>query len=420
METPRLNIPQHRFITSGFKFNAFVAGMGSGKTFVGAHKMMGHFARFPKVDAAYYAPTHKLVKDVFWPTLDEVGYILGFRMHFRVADKEVHVKRNGKFYGVINCRTLDKPENIVGFKSGYSLIDELDILATEKAKKCWTKILGRMRYKIDGLVNGVDVTTTPEGYKFVYQKFKKAPQDNPSLLDYYNIVHASTYDNEKNLPHDYIDTMLRDYPGQYINAYLNGQFVSLTSGQVYHAYDRANNRSKEVAQTAEAVYIGMDFNVTKMAAAIFIKRDNGFHCVGQITNGFDTPEMIRTIRSKWGGRRIVIYPDASGRNRHASDASRSDISLLEEAGFTVIVNRSNPAVKDRVLSVNSGFASGRLWVNDSLAPDIALSLEQQVYDEGGDPDKKSGHDHTNDAFGYPIVKEMPINKPVSNIKFRIP
>ena len=45
----------------------------------------------------------------------------------------------------------------------------------------------------------------------------------------------------------------------------------------------------------------------------------------------------------------------------------------------------------------------------------ARCLEQQAYDDNGEPDKKSGHDHQNDATGYPIAYEMPIRKPVSNI-----
>ena len=279
---PSLNFPQHQFMGSDAKFTAFVAGMGSGKTWVGANKILKHHLEFPRVDSAYYAPTHKLVKDVFWPTLDEVGHTLGVRVKFKSADKEAHVYRGRYFYGALICRTLDKPENIVGFKSGYALMDELDILPTKKAYTCWRKVIGRMRYKVDGLRNSVDVTTTPEGYKFLYEKFVLEPQQKPSMAKSYRIIHASTYDNEANLPADYIDTMLADYPSAYINAYLNGQFVNLTSGTVYHEYDRELCRSKEVASISEPIYVGMDFNVGNMACAIFVKRENGYHCVGEI------------------------------------------------------------------------------------------------------------------------------------------
>ncbi|MBN0203805.1 hypothetical protein JTL45_35105, partial [Pseudomonas aeruginosa] len=43
-----------------------------------------------------------------------------------------------------------------------ALVDELDVLKADKARQAWRKIIARMRYKVDGLRNGIDVTTTPE------------------------------------------------------------------------------------------------------------------------------------------------------------------------------------------------------------------------------------------------------------------
>ncbi|EIQ2213478.1 TPA: terminase, partial [Escherichia coli] len=48
-------------------------------------------------------------------------------------------------------------------------------------------------------------------------------------------------------------------------------------------------------------------------------------------------------------------------------------------------------------------------------PVYAESLEQQVWDDKGEPDKKSGNDHPNDAGGYFIVKQFPIVKPTGRV-----
>lgn len=403
------------------KFRSFVAGFGSGKTWIGSTELCNHTLRHPKIDSAYYAPTYKLVKGVFWPTIDEVAYTMGMTTKIKIADHEVHYYYGRKHYGVTHCRTLDNPANIVGFKSGHALVDELDIMDAEKAGQAWRKILARMRYKVDGLRNGVDVTTTPEGFKFTYERFVKSVAENPSLKSTYGLIQASTYDNEKNLPDDYIDTLKQDYPPQLIEAYLNGQFVNLTAGTVYQNYDRAAHRSTETIRDGEPLFIGMDFNVTKMAATVYVQRDGGrqWHAVDQIKNGYDTPDMIETIKSRYEGHSITIYPDASGDNRKTVGASVSDIALLEAQRWAVNYNPSNPAVKDRILSVNSAFHRGVLFVNDRMCPDVAECLEQQVYDDAGQPDKKSGKDHQNDATGYPIVYTMPINKPVAQIPFKI-
>ena len=42
-----------------------------------------------------------------------------------------------------------------------------------------------------------------------------------------------------------------------------------------------------------------------------------------------------SIKERYAGHKITIYPDASGNSRKTVNASESDISLLRRAGFTV-------------------------------------------------------------------------------------
>src|SRR5699024_6865747 len=81
--------------------------------------------------------------------------------------------------------------------------------------------------------NGIDVTTTPEGFKFTYEQFVKNINKTQKRSEFYGLIQASTFDNELNLPPDYIDSLLESYDPNLINAYLNGQFVNLASGAVY-------------------------------------------------------------------------------------------------------------------------------------------------------------------------------------------
>jgi hypothetical protein len=148
-----------------------------------------------------------------------------------------------------------------------------------------------------------------------------------------------------------------------------------------------------------------------MASVVFVERANGLHAVAELTGITDTPHLIETLREKWPGRSIEIYPDASGKSRKTVDASRSDLTLLRTAGYLVKARETNPPVKDRILAVNTGFSQGRLWVNDAKCPRYAESLEKQAYDDNGEPDKKSGHDHLNDGGGYCVHWRMPVRKP---------
>lgn len=378
---------------------------------MGCASQLIHFAHYPKVNQGYFAPTYPLIRDIFYPTADEVAHWFGFTTKARTGDKEVDFYRGRNYYGTTICRTMDNPQNIVGFKIGRAMVDELDVLTTEKANASWNKIIARLRW--DGVQNGIDVTTTPEGFKFTYERFAKQGGEK------YGYIQASTYDNEANLPSDYIESLLETYPEQLISAYLRGEFTNLTSGTVYRSYDRNKHRSTESIQSNEPLKIGMDFNVTKMAATVYVIRNGKeWHAVEEITDAFDTPAVIQILQEKYQGHAMTIYPDASGKNRKSVGASSSDIGHLESAGFKIKAKASNPFVKDRVNAINAAFENGLLYINDLTAPTTADNLEQQVYGKNGEPDKTSGKDHQNDATGYPIAYEMPIRKPVANVSTR--
>lgn len=400
--------PQADFLDLDTKFKAFVGGFGSGKTWAGCMSQAIHFLEHPKANQGYFAPTYPQIRDIFYPTIDEVSHAFGLRVDIKEANKEVHWFNGRKYIGTTICRSMDKPNNIVGFKIGRALVDEIDILPCDKAENAWRKIIARMRWP--DVQNGVDVTTTPEGFKFVHKQFVTHIEKAGDTGNY-GLVHASTYENEANLPDGYIDSLLESYPAELIDAYIRGQFVNLTSGTVYRSFNRVSNGSHEEIKEREPLYIGQDFNVNHMASSISVKRDNGWHCVAELVDGIDTPSLIETIKQKYADHKIYIYPDASGKNTSSKGASLSDIALLKAAKFNIRAKNSNPLVKDRVLSMNTAFSKQRLWVNVKNCPEQTKCLEQQAYDKNGEPDKKSGVDHQNDGFGYFCHYEMPVNKP---------
>jgi hypothetical protein len=196
---------------------------------------------------------------------------------------------------------------------------------------------------------------------------------------------------------------------------------------VYPEFDRTLNGSSETIQPSEPLHIGMDFNVGKMAAVVHVLRDGDPHAVDELTGILDTPAMIASIKARYVGHAIFVYPDASGNSRKSNNASESDIALLRAARFTVMVNASNPAVKDRVLAMNQLICceteaanplgmemrgdksvQRRYRVNVDKCPGLVECLEKQAYDKNGEPDKTSGLDHENDAAGYFVTYRWPV------------
>lgn len=421
-----LSYPQHVFLNElNTKFRAYVGGFGSGKTFVGCLDLLNFFAKHPGTRQGYFGPTYPAIRDIFYPTFEEAAEMLGFTVVTREANKEVHVYRGRKYYGTVICRSMDKPATIVGFKISRALVDELDVLEAAKAKQAWDKIIARMRLVIPGVQNSIGVTTTPEGFRFVYSHFSDEPTKS------YSMVQASTYENEKYLPPDYIDSLRETYSAELINAYLDGEFVNLTAGTVYYNYDPILNDSMRVWDGREPLQIGMDFNVGRMCCVAHVHEGQDAIAVGEIIDGYDTPDMIRMIKQRYWVEtsqgefnktcEINVYPDSSGSNRKSVGASETDISLLKQAGFNVFKNPKNPPVKDRVSSMNCLFknANGerRYFVNKAACPHYSRKLQQQIY-KNNEPEK-DGTEDVNDAGGYFVAYRFPIIKPMTRPQIRI-
>lgn len=411
--TLKLNRPQFEFISHPKKFSAFVGGYRSGKTFVGCVRLCINALENPGIPQGYFAPTYPQIADIFYDTMPVVAEAFGLFADIVPSKKRVYLRDNrGRCLSTIVCKSMEHPHRIVGFNIAHALVDEIDCMPIKKADSAWKKIIARMSTVWPGRdMNTIDVTTTPEGFNWVYRKFVKELASNPSQRPLYGIVHASTRQNAKNLPKDYIKSLRESYPANLVDAYIDGLFVNLTSGSVYPSFCREQNHTDATIRPGEQLHIGMDFNINRMAATIHVIRDGLPMLLEEATSLFDTPAMIVELKRRFPGHSITVYPDASGKNRKSVNGSESDHSLLRAAGFMVMVNPSNPMVRDRVLAVNAMFLNidhkRRYLVNTDNCPVTTQVLEQQAYDEHGQPNKDGTEDPV-DALGYFIVQRFPI------------
>ena len=398
---------QKDFIYSTDPFPAFVGGFGSGKTAAGIARLMRLKRYCPEQDVAYYLPTYPLIQDIAFqrfPALFERNGI-PFKLNQQKAVLETDLGR-------IIFRNMEQPDRIVGYEVAHSVVDELDTLPIEKARSVWNKIIARNRQKaitIGGkaVPNTVAVATTPEGFRFVYDRWVKNKADG------YVLFKAKTSDNAANLPEDYIRNLQNSYSSSLLAAYLDGEFVNLTAGSIYPEFDRKLNITFATIEQREQLHIGVDFNVNNMSAVVCVIRNNDPLALDELSGVRDTPTLIRILQERFAGHQITVYPDASGGATKSVNASLSDITLLRSAGFTVLANSKNPAVKDRVMAMNQMIYSQgkrRLLVNPDKCPNVIEGLERQAYAKNGEPDKSSGFDHLNDAIGYFIAYKYAIGR----------
>ena len=382
---------QASFIQSNHTHTAIIGGYGSGKSFGGTLKIVLKKLAYPGIDVAYYLPTYGLIKDIAFPNISELLTLQNIPFNLNKSDKEFVTP-----YGKIIMRSMDCPELIVGFEVGYSIIDEADVISVSKMNESFKNIVARNRKKLpNGDKNCLDFVSTPEGFGFLYNFFVKNP--SPEKL----IIKASSLSNPF-LPKDYIDTLRLSYTEAQLSAYINGDFVNLTSASVYN-FDRVAHNTDAEQLPSEMLYVGLDFNITNMNAVVHVKRNGKMYAIGEIAEAYNTQQVSEFLIENYPTHKIIINPDASGNQRSSSGAS--DFSILKQFGFDINAPKKNPPVNERVNSVNLALQNGNYFVNTKKCPRFTEALENQAY-KNGVPDKSSGYDHITEAAGYCIHRNL--------------
>jgi hypothetical protein len=404
----KLNLtePQEDFIFSEAIHPAMVAGYGAGKSQAAVIRIALLALKYKGLSFGFVEPTYDLIRLIAFPRFEEILDSWGVKYNLNKADAIIKLDNGSQ----IIFRSADSPERLVGFEVSDAVIDEADTLRIDQARTVWTKMLGRIRErKPDNSPNTLSAVSTPEGFGFMYEMWGKEKREG------YELIKAPTSSNPY-LPDGYIAQLQATYSGSQLSAYLDGNFVNLNAGSVYHEFDRNLNATSQTIMADDVLHIGLDFNVANMSAVVHVVRGDSVHAVNEITGVFDTPTMGRILKEKYPAHRILIYPDASGNARKSNNASESDHSILRSFGFQVLVNSRNPFVKDRVLSVNAMIhnqGARRYFVNAQYCPMLVESLEKQCYAKTGEPDKTGGFDHVVDATGYFIAYRYPLvnNRP---------
>lgn len=394
-----LTEPQETFVFSQAPYPAMVAGLGAGKSQAGIARLLIKTVSEPGINTGYYMPTYDLLKRRAIPGAEEM--LAGLGISYTTNRSDFLIKVHG--YGEMIFRSYDRPERIIAYEVAHSIADELDTLPKDKAAFVWRKISERNRQKCEGVNTIGNVTTPDQGYSgFTYAKWVKQKQPG------YSLIKAATTSNPY-LPGGYVEQIRANYDPILAEMYINGDFVSLHHNKVYHFFDRSKHHVNRVIKQGERLHIGLDFNIGGCCATVCVIEDNNPIAVDEFVS-HDTRDFCNNL-SRYAGHKIVIYPDASGDNG-TTNASLSDIGIINQAGYSTDAARSNPAIRDRVNAVNALFAHAKLSINTDKCPELTNALEMQGYDKNGDPEKYKEHpaiDDWVDSFGYFINRKYPIN-----------
>jgi len=376
-----------------------LAGYGAGKTFAFVTKAYDLASKNVGHTGILLEPTAPLLHDILIPDMvtflenNDIEHTLvkspqpNLRIRFETGETKILL------------RSLENWQRLIGVNAAFIGTDEMDTVKKDVVLMAYKKLQGRLR---KGNVRQMFNTTTPEGFAGAYELFEKMKMGR--------IIRARTEDNPY-LPRDFIDDLKSSYPPNLLMAYMEGRFVNLTSGTVYSYFDRKKHHSSVEASENDTLLIGQDFNVAGCISTIHIIKDNKVIRVDELDSK-DSFNIPINIRKRYPNNKVIMFPDASG-NSDRTNASKTDIQILRDAGFTIEVPPKNGRVMDRIHACNGMFAHDRYLINTNKCPKGTEALEQQAYDKYGDPEKFSGGgtiDDYNDSFGYFVVRRFPLIK----------
>ena len=383
------------------------AGYGAGKTRALAAKSVILALANQGFIGCVMEPTGPLVRDIWQNDFETFleGYEIPYT--FRASPLPEYVLHLPGGDTKILCRSFENWSRIIGLNLAWVLADEIDTVTPSIASKAFPKILGRLR---SGNVRQFGAASTPEGFRWMWSTFGS---EEAQKREDRKLIRMRSADNPY-LPQDFIERLQANYDPSLLQAYLEGQFCNLTTGQVYDRFSRAKHVISDMPNTdEEPLRIGVDFNVGQMSAVIAVRLGKQLLLIDEVSGAHDTDALAQEIRARFPDRRIYVYPDASGGSR-STNASRTDIQILESYGFSNQSPKSNPAVRDRVASVQAVLENGKGEIRLQVAKHCKRTiecLELQSYTERGEPDKDAGYDHMNDALGYLVWREFnPLHK----------
>ena len=379
------------------------AGYGAGKTRALAAKTLHLAAANQGFIGCVMEPTGPLIRDIWQNDFEQFLEQYEVPYTFRASPLPEYVLHLPGGDTKILYRSFENWSRIIGLNLSFVLADEIDTVNPSVCSRAFPKILGRLRA---GNVRQFAAASTPEGFRWMWQTFGS---DDAAKHSDRRLIRMRTADNP-HLPQDFIERLRANYDPSLLQAYLEGQFCNLTTGQVYDRFDRAKHVSalSEQEYQNEPLRVGVDFNIGNMSAVIGVRLDNKLHLIDEISGAHDTDALAQELRQRFPDSVVYVYPDASGSAR-STNASRTDIQILESYGFSNQSPKANPPIRDRVASVQALLENGKGEVRLQIAPRCKRTiecLELQSYTEAGDPDKDAGYDHMNDALGYLVYRDF--------------
>jgi PBSX family phage terminase large subunit len=374
----RLFPRQARFVQSLAQQPAYIGGIGSGKSYAGAAKVLTKIAT-PGV-GTIYAPTYAMLRDATRRSLIDLLTQLGVEHRLHRSENRITIISTGH---EILCRSLDNPDGLRGPNLSWAWVDEAAFIPRE----AWQIVLGRVRV---GDKAQAWITSTPKGRNWLWEMWERDATGN-ELDPYRPLFRVRTSENPE-LPDGFVDSL--GYSGAFAEQELLGEFVAF-EGLVYKAFRRSTHVAQQDVEHWRAI-VAADIGTRNPTAILSLYQagDERIHLARETyRRGMASSEIVAAIceaADSCKAEAIVLDPSAAG-----------IIADLQRAGYPAV--RGDNAIADGIARVTDALEHG-LTIDPGCVATIS-EMESYRYPEGsrsGSENPIKDSDHALDALRYGI------------------
>lgn len=372
------------------QFGAAVAGVQSGKTFLGSLWALKKIGEFSDKNGIIVAPTYKILQAATLKKFFDLAP--EYRRYYKEQKGQIELPTGG----VIYIRSADNPLGIEGITAHWIWLDE----GGQCSVLTWTVL--RSRVSLTG--GQILITTTPYNmgwlYKDFYKPWKNGTDKQLSFYTWRSI--DNPYFNKEFYEAEQKRLSVQEFARRYM-----GEFQKM-SGLIWDLPQEQIIAPLEKNTKTEARIMGLDWGFRNPAgiAAVYFK-DNAFYIVDEWKKAERTPEeIIQAAKNMVKEHRITkVYPDPE------------EAGIIEQYRNVLPMYEANKEVFAGLSHIQTLIKEKRLFVCNNCVETIdEMSIyhwvEQRATDEGKDfkEEPEKVNDHLCDALRYAIHSYQPLSK----------
>ena len=390
---------------------AFFGGIRSGKSFCTALLIHSFCLNFPNITALFSRNTYRQLVDTtvqqflgdFPP--DENSYV------YKAADQKMMYSNGSQLL----FRAYDSPDKILSMNLTCAAVTQAESMSEEM----YLLLCGRLSDKGKGMPNVLILEGNPAEsfvkYKFVHPFIELKKDQNLIDSGIHQYVKITAKDNEINLPKNYLETLHRLYPPDYISRFIDGDWSGL-SDTIYTGLSDENIKQTPKIQDYWQTIVAFDHGTVNNSHMLWISKDEH----GNIWVWDEWHKKNASISDLYNAAnkngRFLVVADYSIKTRQVRGDGYGSVwndLLLYKNGLKLMESHKHDK-QANIMLVNSLFHTGKLFFNPKCTTAIKEHKSYQwkkvkVTDSEHrkDNDKIEGtilkiHDHSVDACQYGI------------------